>query len=179
MDSERFFTRHCRTASDNLIRFNTSIDPRLCRNQHLITDGPYDERDVAWHPDGQRLAFSLEVVEWINGEPEARGMKPGRRVPAGAVNISRSPMRVRALERHGDSLLAKLTAVTRDDHDEFAGEGRGASNRAKNAGIQGVLKFYLAAVLGMGLLGGLGWLVVAGDAAKALQVAISVLVVTL
>lgn len=112
------------------------------------------------------LGADAEVsLEWINGEPEARAMKIGRRVPAGAVNITRAPMRVRALEKHDDSLLAKLIA-----------EEAPRSNR--NPRVEKLLRLYLGLVLVLATAGGLAWNVGGGGAGKALQVFISVLVVS-
>jgi dipeptidyl aminopeptidase/acylaminoacyl peptidase len=39
----------------------------------LLTDGPFDERDVAWHPSGERLAF-------ISSRHPDRGTVPGNQV---------------------------------------------------------------------------------------------------
>ena len=92
-------------------------------------------------------------------------MKPGRRVPAGAVNISRSPMRVRALERHGDSLLAKLIAEE-------------APRSARNPRMEKLLRLYLGLVLVLAVAGGTAWYLGGAGIGKALQVFISVLVVS-
>ncbi len=104
-------------------------------------------------------------LEWINGEPEARPMKPGRRVPAGAVNISRSAMRVRALERHDDSLLAKLIAEE-------------APRSSRNPRIERLLRVYLGLVLVAACVGGSAWYLSGAGLGKSLQVFISVLVVS-
>ena len=112
------------------------------------------------------LGGEAEVsLEWINGEPEARGMKPGRRVPAGAVNISRAAMRVRALERHGDSLLAKLIAEE-------------APRSGRNPRVEKLLRLYLGLVLLLAVAGGGAWILGGAGIGKALQVFISVLVVS-
>ena len=112
------------------------------------------------------LGEDAEVsLEWINGEPEARAMKVGRRVPAGAVNITRAPMRVRALEKHDDSLLAKLVAQE-------------APRTARNPRVEKLLRLYLGMVLVLATVGGLAWYLGGGGAGKALQVFISVLVVS-
>jgi len=104
-------------------------------------------------------------LEWINGEPEAREMRVGRRVPAGAVNINQAPMKVRALERHEDSLLAKLLAEE-------------APAATRNPRVEKLLRTYLGLVLLFALAGGIGWLASGASAGLALQVFISVLVVS-
>ncbi|MFT4549721.1 MAG: Cu2+-exporting ATPase [Verrucomicrobiales bacterium] len=104
-------------------------------------------------------------LEWINGEPEARTMKVGRRVPAGAVNITRAKMHVRALERHDDSLLAKLVAEE-------------APRANRNPRVEKLLRLYLELVLLFAFAGGIGWLASGAGPGAALQVFISVLVVS-
>ncbi len=104
-------------------------------------------------------------MEWINGEPEARHWRRGGMIPAGAINIGRGELRLRAEERYEESLLAKLMAPA-----------EGAAFR--NLKLETVLRIYLAIVLGLGLVGGMVWFLAAGDPAKGLQVAISVLVVS-
>ncbi|MDH3731254.1 MAG: S9 family peptidase, partial [Acidimicrobiia bacterium] len=41
--------------------------------KRLVTDGPFDEHDVAWHPSGDRLAF-------ISARHDDRGTYPGNQV---------------------------------------------------------------------------------------------------
>ncbi len=42
-------------------------------DKRLLTDGPFDEHDVAWHPSGDRIAF-------ISARHESRGTRPGNQV---------------------------------------------------------------------------------------------------
>ncbi|MEZ5300803.1 MAG: HAD-IC family P-type ATPase [Verrucomicrobiales bacterium] len=111
---------------------------------------------------GGDAEFSLE---WISGEPEPRPWKRGRRVPSGAINIGRAPVALRAEEAYADSLVAKLTA--------------GAKGRAfRHAGLERLLRWYLGAVLGIAVAGFAAWLASGAKFGDALQVFISVLVVS-
>ncbi len=113
--------------------------------------------------------FSLE---WINGEPEPRALSPGAEVPAGAVNVGREPVTVTAREPFAASLLTRLLEVS-----ERA--GREASQSAENGRDFGrILRAYLVVVLVVAFLGGGAWLALGGGWAAALQVLISVLVVS-
>jgi len=105
-------------------------------------------------------------LEWINGESEPETWSRGRRLPSGAVNLARRAIRVRADETWTGSLLERL-----------AGEGDGA-RAARRPMLERILRGYVLVVVGMALLGGGGWLVAGAGAEKALQVAVSVLVVS-
>lgn len=108
-------------------------------------------------------AASLSLA-WINGEPEPREFSPGQRVPSGAVNLSSSPLTVTADEAFADSLVAKLTQP--------------ADRNQSSALLQKILKVYLLVVLLIGLAGGLAWLVTTGSLVNALQVTISIFIVS-
>lgn len=113
--------------------------------------------------------FSLE---WINGEPEPRAVSPGAEIPAGAVNVGRGAIEVTAREAFADSLLTRLLEVS-----ERAGHG-GDEGAETGRDFGRVLRAYLVAVLVIAFLGGAGWLSLGGEWPKALQVLISVLVVS-
>ncbi len=121
--------------------------------------------------DGPGAAeFSLE---WINGEPEPRALAPGAEIPAGAVNVGRAAVMVTAREAFADSLLTRLLEVS-----ERA--GRESSGLASDGGrdFGRVLRVYLVVVLVVAAFGGAGWLALGGGWPRALQVLISVLVVS-
>ncbi len=106
-------------------------------------------------------AFSLE---WINGESAMRTLGGGQWVPAGAQNIGVEPVLVRARQRWADSLLFRLlTAQPADQRHRF---------------MERVLRVYLLAVLAVALAGALVWALGLGDGRTALQVLLSVLVVS-
>lgn len=122
---------------------------------------------------GELFSDAAELsLEWISGEPEARVWKRGGRVPAGAINLGGSEVRLLAAERYRDSMLAKLLA-------EETGSGPGAGrDRGGDAALQRLLKAYLIVILATGTAGAAAWVIATGDIARALQVAISVFVVS-
>lgn len=114
-------------------------------------------------------ANSLETtgtlsLEWINGEAEPVVWPRQRPVPAGAINVGLKSLRFRARENWTDSLLAQLLERPKDSFHELR--------------LQTVLKYYIAAVLTIALLGGMTWLTLTGDPLKSIQVLISVLIVS-
>lgn len=129
-----------------------------------------DTLPVAGLLQGDAVAeFSLE---WINGEPEPRTVAIGAEVPAGAVNVGRQPVVIEARQDFEDSLLTKLLEVS-----ERAGrEPEESSDTGRDFGR--ILRAYLVVVLVVAFLGGAAWLLSGGGWPQALQVLISVLVVS-
>lgn len=109
---------------------------------------------------GEPREFSLE---WINGEPEPVRCDPGRRLPAGAILLSREPAVLAAAEAWDQSLLARLT-------------GPGEGPRRPQL-LDRILRVYLFGVLLAAAGGWLGW-AAAGEPLLGLQVMVSVLVVS-
>lgn len=109
--------------------------------------------------EGNPITISLE---WITGEPDAMPLKPGQTVPAGARILSRDPARIRARQTFADGILSKLISQRQAPRDRL---------------LERVLRIYLVVVLAIALLGGAFWVVASGTAV-ALQVFISVLVVS-
>ena len=114
-------------------------------------------------PGGEPAGIAEVSLEWINGEAEPVVVQPGARLPAGAILLSRRPLPLTADQAWADSLLARLT---RRDETE-----RGSPL------LQRVLRYYLLAVLLLGVGGLVGW-IVAGQATTGLQAMISVFVVS-
>lgn len=104
--------------------------------------------------------FSLE---WINGEPESVRFTAGRRLPAGAILLSRAPVAMRADQAWADSLLAKLI--------------RQRDEERRHPGLDRLLRVYLLVVLAAGLGGMLAWWWL-GQPVAGLQAMISVFVVS-
>ncbi len=102
-------------------------------------------------------------LEWINCEADPVVTGPGRQVPAGAILLSRNPLTLEATESWADSLLARLAT--------------GSSGERASPVLQQVLRVYLVVVLVIGIGGLAAWLA-AGETATALQVMISVFVVS-
>jgi P-type Cu2+ transporter len=80
----------------------------------------------------------------INGEAEPRVFRAGQRVPAGAVNIGRTELRLEALQCWNDSLLAQLLRPG-----ERAGE--------RDAWLEKIVRGYLIGILFVAVLSGIGW----------------------
>ncbi len=104
--------------------------------------------------------FSLE---WINGEAECCNFSAGRTVPAGSIYLGKSPVILTASETWAESMLAKLVSSERP--------------AVRVLALERLLKFYLLAVLAVGVMGFWWWSYFHG-AALALQVMISVFVVS-
>jgi Cu2+-exporting ATPase len=101
----------------------------------------------------------------INGEAEPRIFRAGERVPAGAVNVGRSEVRLAAQQRWAESLLAQLLQP---------GERAGWRHRFLERIVQG----YLIAIFAVAIFSGLGWWWVTGDVLRTWSVVTAVLVVS-
>lgn len=109
----------------------------------------------------QAADFSLE---WINGEPDPVHKSEGTSVPAGAINLSDSSIAMRAEEPWAESLLAKLI--------------RSSESVTRSPLMEKVLRYYLIIVFLLGIGGGITWLATGHSLATALQVTISVFVIS-
>ncbi|MCB1091215.1 MAG: heavy metal translocating P-type ATPase metal-binding domain-containing protein [Verrucomicrobiae bacterium] len=132
---------------------------------------PGETLPVASRLEGENAAeFSLE---WINGEPEPRALSPGADIPAGAVNVGREAVVVEAREAHQESLLTRLLEAS-----ERAGHADELSGAESGRDFGRILRAYLVVVLVAAVAGGITWLGIGADWPVALQVFISVLVVS-
>lgn len=104
-------------------------------------------------------------LEWINGESEAVVARRGRIVAAGSANCGQHAIQLDALEAWGDSLLAKLLRVT-------------PTAAPRNAALERFIRGYIVIVVAVALAGFAAWLLAGRDLLTALQVLISVLVVS-
>jgi Cu2+-exporting ATPase len=123
--------------------------------------GPGAINPVAADPLDGEASISLE---WINGEADPVAWPDKRTVPAGAINVGLRSIRFRAREAWEDSLLAKLLQRPEDNF------------RAER--LQTILKYYIASVLLIAVLGSGLWVLLSGDLLKSMQVLISVLIVS-
>jgi Cu2+-exporting ATPase len=101
----------------------------------------------------------------ISGEAEPRVFWAGERVPAGAVNVGRSEVRLAAQQRWAESLLAQLLQP---------GERTGWRHRFLERIVQG----YLIAIFAVAFCSGIGWWWATGDVLRTWSVVTSVLVVS-
>jgi Cu2+-exporting ATPase len=104
-------------------------------------------------------------LEWINGESAATERVSGQLVPSGALVVSNRLVEVDSLESWEGSLLQRLITSDRHEH-------------AFSPFIGTLLKWYLAVVVLIGLAGGAVWLAAGSGIASAMQVMISVFVVS-
>lgn len=103
-------------------------------------------------------------LAWITGEPNPVALPKGRRVAAGAVNLSREPLTLRADEPWSESLVSALSSHT--------------ERSERNPRLEAILRTYLLIVLILGLAGGLAWAISTGDPVRGIQIAIAVFVVS-
>lgn len=103
-------------------------------------------------------------LEWINGEPNPVTWLQARIVPAGAINVGLNPLRFRARESWSDSLLARLLDCRETTFDD--------------ENLQTILRRYIACVLVIAVGGGITWQLTISDPLRALQVFISILIVS-
>lgn len=108
-------------------------------------------------------------LDWINGEPEPVPFESGQVIPAGARNGSAGAVRVRASASFAGSFLEQLIGEQPVEMDESESE----TTRGHP-----VLKYYLSIVILVAIAGGAGWLLSGAGISDALQVFISVLVVS-
>ena len=108
-------------------------------------------------------------LDWINGEPEPVPFVQGQVVPAGAKNGSATAIRVRAREAFSGSFLESLL-------EDPSSEGEEVDDKVHRGNP--ILKIYLIIVLVVAFLSGVGWIALGKGFAPALQVMISVLVVS-
>ncbi len=104
-------------------------------------------------------------LEWISGESETTMAHRGRVVAAGSVNFGQDAIALEALESWSESLLARLLHLT-------------PAAALRDLTTERFIRGYILAVLAIGFLGFAGWWLVRGELLPALQVFISVLVVS-
>jgi Cu2+-exporting ATPase len=104
-------------------------------------------------------------LEWINGESEPVERAQGQLLPAGALNISSHEIEAEALESWEESTLRKLLEARRGQD-------------ARDLRLERVLRVYLALVVAAGVLGALGWWWAGAGIERALQIMISIFVVS-
>ncbi len=101
----------------------------------------------------------------ISGEAEPRIFSAGSRLPAGAVNLGRSPLRLTARQTWGESLLAQLLQAP-----ERA--------EARDGFIGRIVRGYIVGILAVAAMAGTGWWLGTGDARQTWAVVTAVLVVS-
>lgn len=104
-------------------------------------------------------------LEWINGESEAQLRDEGQMLPSGALNIGSRGLEAEALEGWQDSTLRKLLEARRPG--EF-----------RDLRLERLLRWYLAIIVVVGISGAVWWAAHGATVVQALQVMISIFVVS-
>lgn len=104
-------------------------------------------------------------LEWINGESEAQMREAGQLLPSGALNIGTQAVAVEAVETWEASTLRRLLEARRE-------------NEFRDVRLEKLLRGYLVVVVVTGVLGALWWWLQGAGVAQALQVMISIFVVS-
>lgn len=112
-----------------------------------------------------RSESALLGMEWISGESEAVTSVRGSLVAAGALNCGSTAIEMEAREWWADSLLARLLEIK-------------PPGQTRDPALERFLRRYIVMVLGLAFAGSCGWWVATGELLPALQVGISVLVVS-
>ena len=103
-------------------------------------------------------------LESINGEAEPRQLNAGGRLAAGSLHIGRTPLELEAMETWESSLFRRLR--------------ESPESSAHHPLLDKILRSAIAGVLTAAIGGFVAWWGMTGDPARALQVMISVLVVS-
>ncbi len=146
-------------ADDLQTESNEPLDALLPNQRFRILPG--EVVPVLAELETNKAAVSLE---WINGESAMRTYTNGQYVPSGAQNIGIEPILLKARQSWKDALLSRLL----DAHPE----------EQRNPFLEKILKIYLLVVLGVAIAGGLTWTFVLNQPLAAMQVVLSVLIVS-
>ena len=143
------------------------VDSKPVRLSAIKVGDTFEVRSAQAVPVACKLADASASVslEWINGESEAQQRSAGQMIPAGALNISARPLEAEALETWEQSTLRKLLEARKP------GEQR-------DFWLEKLLRGYLLVVVLVGIGGALWWWLYLGDFTRAMQVMISVFVVS-
>jgi len=143
-------------------RAAVEVTPEALRVGQTLLLGSGQTVPVESRLESEPGTFSLAS---INGEAEPRIFCAGQRVPAGAVNVGRSELRLSALQLWSDSLLAQLLQP---------GENESARHRL----LELIVKGYLIGIFAIAAGSGLFWWFTTGDALRTGSVITAVLVVS-
>ncbi|MGV3661436.1 MAG: heavy metal translocating P-type ATPase metal-binding domain-containing protein [Prosthecobacter sp.] len=118
-------------------------------------------------PLASRLLDSSASIslEWINGESEAQFRQEGELLPSGALNIASMALKAEALESWESSTLRHLLQARRGQD-------------YRDPGLERLLRWYIGVVLMVGVTGAVVWWWQGAGIAAALQVMISIFVVS-
>lgn len=143
-----------------------------------LTDGSRKATEALEQDDdflvspGQALPVSATLrhrdqefsLAWMTGEPDPKTFQKGAAIPAGAIPLGSTDIEVRASEAYPDSLVARLTQEE--------------SHQTSPPTVQRILKYYLVAIIIIGLATGIGGVLMGIPPLLALQRMISVFIVS-
>lgn len=135
--------------------------------------GALAKGDRYWIKGGQAVPVASALLsrgaaislEWINGESEAQHRVAGQMMPSGALNIGTGEIEAEALEPWAQSTLRRLLEARK-------------SGGNRDLALEKLLRGYLFTVIAVGIGGAIWWWLREGRIATALQVMISVFVVS-
>ncbi len=104
-------------------------------------------------------------LDWITGESKPFLAQPGTAIPPGAINVSSAQVSISATEDWNQSPLKQLVEAAEQSF-------------APNPVLEKIIRYYLSLVLLVAVLGACTWIFAGASWTFALQVAISVLVVS-
>ncbi|MBK8093532.1 MAG: heavy metal translocating P-type ATPase metal-binding domain-containing protein [Verrucomicrobiaceae bacterium] len=104
-------------------------------------------------------------MEWMNGESDSLQRDEGQLLPSGALNIGADMLDLEALETWESSTLKRLLHAR-----------RGVDQR--DTGLERLLRWYLAAVVVVGICGAIWWALSGAGVTQSLSVMISIFVVS-
>jgi Cu2+-exporting ATPase len=102
---------------------------------------------------------------WISGEADPVDCRAGARVPSGSVNVGRAPIRLRALQRWNESLLAQLLRPVESD-------------AFRHRFLERLVGGYLIGIFAVALATGLAWWLTSHDLVSTWSAVTAVLVVS-
>jgi Cu2+-exporting ATPase len=105
------------------------------------------------------------LYDWIHGEQTPRTEAQGKIIPSGAHYVGDTPILLRAMEPFQESLLAKLTTIK-------------SSPTRQHHFINRLLRIYMAAVIAIAVLVGIGWALLAHAPLQGAQSLISIFIVS-
>jgi len=140
----------------------TTVPPEQVRVGQVIELAAGQTLPVESRLEAEAGTFSLAS---INGEAEPRVIRSGQRVPSGAVNVGRNPLRLVTLQIWNESLLAQLLQPG-----DRAGE--------RHVLLERIVRGYLIGILVVAVGAGIGWWFHSGDLLRVGAVVTAILVVS-
>lgn len=148
-------------ASDLRAPDGTRIAPEALTAEAVFLVSPGQTVPVAASVEASAGTVSLES---ITGEADPLVVKPGMRLAAGSVNIGRTPLQLRACEAWRDSLFRSLRDAESAD--------------ARHPVLDTILRYAISGVLLIATAGAVWWMLRGAGLPAAMQVFISVLVIS-